>query len=69
MLTPTANAAKRSATRREGVWMHYQLSRERCDICQEMLTTLKQHASDLPEVEADRTALAVFLKNKPTTCS
>lgn len=56
-------------TRREGVWMHYQLSNESCDICREMITTLKQHASDLPEVAADRTALAVFLKNKPTTCS
>jgi ArsR family transcriptional regulator len=56
-------------TRREGVWMHYLLSSESCTLCKEMLTTLKQHASDLPEAIADRQALAAFLKEKPTGCS
>jgi ArsR family transcriptional regulator len=56
-------------TRREGVWMYYQLSRESCTICKKLLTTLKQHASGLPEAIADRTTLAAFLKSKPATCS
>ena len=55
-------------TRREGVWMHYQLSRESCVICQEMLHILKQHTNELPEASEDRIALAVFLKEKPATC-
>jgi len=56
-------------TRREGVWMYYSLSRESCTICKEMLQTLKRHASILPDAESDRTVLATFLKNKPSTCS
>ena len=56
-------------TRRQGVWMYYQLSRESCIICQEMLQILKQHASALPEATADRSSLAAFLKNKPVACS
>ena len=55
-------------TRREGVWMYYQLSRESCAICQEMLQILKQHASVLPEASEDRLALAAFLNKKPATC-
>jgi ArsR family transcriptional regulator len=55
--------------RREGVWMHYTLSRESCDICKEILLILKQHAGDLPEAAADCSALAAFLKDKSSTCS
>jgi len=54
--------------RREGLWMHYSLSRESCTICRELLNTLKQHASDLPEAKSDRDTLAVFLKTKPSNC-
>jgi ArsR family transcriptional regulator len=53
-------------TRREGVWMHYTLSRESCAICKELLKTLKQHAGSLPEAVTDRAALATFLKEKPS---
>jgi ArsR family transcriptional regulator len=56
-------------TRREGVWMHYTLSQESCDICKDLLLTLKQHASNLPEAVSDRIALAPFLKDKPASCS
>jgi ArsR family transcriptional regulator len=56
-------------TRRQGVWMHYTLSRKNCLICKELLLILKLHAGDLPEVVADRTALSVFMKNKPASCS
>ena len=55
-------------TRREGLWMHYSLSRDSCVICQEILKTLKQHANHLPEAGSDRTALAEFLKNKQSIC-
>jgi ArsR family transcriptional regulator, arsenate/arsenite/antimonite-responsive transcriptional repressor len=54
--------------RRQGVWMYYQLSRESCAICREMLLILKHHAGTLPEATADRKALATFLKNKPASC-
>lgn len=54
--------------RREGVWMHYSLSRESCTICKEILHTLKQHASNLPEATSDRGILAAFLKDKPAPC-
>ena len=56
-------------TRRQGVWMHYTLSRESCDICRELLRILKQRAGSLPEAVSDRTALAAFLKDKPSICS
>ncbi|MDO9067622.1 MAG: metalloregulator ArsR/SmtB family transcription factor [Deltaproteobacteria bacterium] len=56
-------------TRREGVWMHYKLSRVSCDMCKELLQSLKLHASTLPEAKSDRTTLAAFLKNKPIACS
>jgi ArsR family transcriptional regulator len=56
-------------TRREGVWMYYQLSRESCVICRELLLILRQHAGILPEAAADRHALAAFLKEKPSGCS
>jgi ArsR family transcriptional regulator len=55
-------------TRRQGVWMYYQLSRESCAICRELLETLHRHAASLPEAAADRDALAAFLKNKPASC-
>lgn len=55
-------------TRRQGVWMYYQLSRESCTICQEMLQILKLHASNLDESVSDRNALAAFLKDKPSIC-
>jgi len=56
-------------TRREGVWMHYTLSRESCTICRELLLIFKQHAGNLPEAASDRAALAAFLKDKPVGCS
>jgi ArsR family transcriptional regulator len=55
-------------TRREGVWMYYTLSLESCTICKELLQTLRQHASNLPDATSDRTALAAFLKSKPPAC-
>jgi ArsR family transcriptional regulator len=55
--------------RRDGVWMHYKLSQESCDICKDLLSTLKQLAGNLPEAVSDRSALASFLKNKPADCS
>jgi ArsR family transcriptional regulator len=56
-------------TRRQGVWMHYTLSRESCAICRELLLILKQHAGTLPEAAADRRALAAFLMDKPANCA
>lgn len=55
--------------RREGVWMFYSLSRESCAICEELLLTLKHHASILPEAVSDRSTLTSFLKDKPAGCS
>ncbi len=55
--------------RREGVWMHYTLSRESCDICKELLLILKRHAGNLPEAESDSRTLAISLKNKLEGCS
>jgi ArsR family transcriptional regulator len=55
-------------TRRDGLWMYYKLSRESCAICKEMLQTLKQHATILPEAQSDRATLSLFLKEKPTSC-
>ena len=55
-------------TRREGVWMYYQLSRESCATCRELLDTLGRHASVLPEAVADRSGLSVFRKDKAGTC-
>lgn len=56
-------------TRRQGVWMYYQLSRESCAVCRELLATLQRHAAALPEAVADRAALAAFMKDKPAVCS
>jgi ArsR family transcriptional regulator len=50
--------------RRDGVWMYYSLSHESCAICQELLLTLKQHASSLPEAATDRSVLADFQQTK-----
>ncbi len=55
-------------TRRQGLWMYYQLSKDSCTICKEVLETLKQHAVSLPESISDRRALSTFLKDKPTDC-
>jgi ArsR family transcriptional regulator len=55
--------------RREGVWMHYTLSRESCDICSELLQSLKQHAGNLPEAATDRSILTALHKNKSVVCS
>lgn len=55
--------------RREGVWMYYSLSKESCNICKELLQTLKYHASTLPEALSDLNALVVFQQNKENqTC-
>jgi ArsR family transcriptional regulator len=56
-------------TRREGVWMYYQLSRESCATCRELLETLGRHGANLPEAASDRGALAEFLREKPTGCA
>jgi ArsR family transcriptional regulator len=56
-------------TRREGVWMHYQLSRESCRMCRELLETLRKNLKELPEAASDRKSLAAFLKDKPAVCS
>jgi len=56
--------------RRDGVWMYYSLSKESCIICNEVLQTLKQHASILPEALSDRNTLASFQKTKTNpTCN
>lgn len=55
--------------RRQGVWMYYQLSKNSCQMCRELLDTLLRHTINLPEAKADRIALAEFLKTKPTHCS
>lgn len=55
--------------RREGVWMYYNLSRESCAICKELLLILKQHAGNLPEAATDRSTLSALRKNKPVICS
>lgn len=55
-------------TRRDGVWVYYQLSQDSCVICRELLQTLKQHAGTLPEVKSDRAALAALHKDKPSGC-
>lgn len=55
--------------RREGVWMYYSLSRESCTICNELLSTLKKHASTLPEAASDRETLVAFQQSKDNpTC-
>ena len=55
--------------RRDGVWMYYSLSRESCAICKELLQTLKQHASILPEAASDRDTLVAFQQTKDNpTC-
>ena len=55
--------------RRQGVWMYYQLSRESCQMCRELLETLHRNVSVLPEAAADRKALAEFIKSKSPTCT
>ncbi len=56
-------------TRRQGLWMYYQLSKDSCTVCKEVLETLKQHAGTLPEAISDRRALSTFLTDKPTGCT
>lgn len=55
-------------TRRDGLWMHYMLSRESCELCRELLQILTQHAVSFPEAISDRRALTAFLKDKPAGC-
>lgn len=55
-------------TRREGVWMYYQLSRESCQMCRELLVTMRSNMGELPETIADRKALADFVKSKSPSC-
>jgi ArsR family transcriptional regulator len=55
-------------TRRQGVWMYYQLSRESCTICREMLQILKRHAGENRIPIEDRAALAEFRNHKTKTC-
>jgi ArsR family transcriptional regulator len=50
--------------RRQGLWMHYKLSQESCDLCKEILQILKNHTDGLSEAESDRIALAAFQKTK-----
>jgi ArsR family transcriptional regulator len=47
-------------TRRQGVWMHYQLSQKSCELCRELLATLTRHTATLPEAMADHQALAAL---------
>lgn len=55
--------------RRDGVWMYYSLSQKSCTICNEILQTINQHASNLPEATSDRTALVAFQQSKDNpTC-
>ena len=56
-------------TRRQGVWMYYQLSRESCEMCRELIDILNRHVAGLPEAAADRCAIAAFLKGKPASCA
>ncbi len=55
--------------RRQGVWMYYQLSRESCRMCKELLDILQQNISDLPEAVADRNDLIEIKKQKVLLCS
>ncbi|MBT1070503.1 ArsR/SmtB family transcription factor [Pelotalea chapellei] len=55
--------------RRQGVWMYYQLSRESCQMCRELLETLKKSVGNLPEAESDRKAFAEFKKKPPSACN
>jgi ArsR family transcriptional regulator len=55
--------------RRDGLWMHYSLSRESCITCQGILAILKEHAATLPEAVADRATLASLLNEKSASCS
>lgn len=55
--------------RRQGVWKHYTLSSESCEVCKELLVLLKQHAANLPEAEFDRQVLQDFQKtNNRASC-
>lgn len=54
--------------RRQGVWMYYQLSQESCQMCRELLDTLKRNISNLTEAESDRYALAEFINSKSSAC-
>jgi ArsR family transcriptional regulator len=53
-------------TRRSGVWMHYQLNPASCDLCRDLLDTLRRNLTTLPEPKADLMALAAFQLTKST---
>ena len=55
--------------RRHGVWMYYQLSREGCQLCTELLAILNRHAGESREPVGDRAALAEFRNRKDAVCS
>lgn len=55
--------------RRDGLWMHYSLSSESCDICRELLDSLKKHAANLPEATADRASISMTKYEKSSSCS
>lgn len=55
-------------SRRQGVWMYYQLRKESCQLCSELLDILKQHAGESPIPAEDRRALAMFQKQKTGAC-
>lgn len=56
-------------TRRQGVWMYYQLSQESCDLCREICAVLQRHLADGIDPAADRASLAVILKARRMSCS
>jgi ArsR family transcriptional regulator len=56
-------------TRRDGLWMHYSISRESCEICRELLVSLAKHAAELPEAALDRASISSAMKNKSSICS
>lgn len=56
-------------TRRDGLWIYYKLSEMSCEICQELLMTLKRHAGNFPEAAADRSSLQEILRNEQPPCS
>jgi len=56
-------------TRRQGVWMYYQLSRESCQMCRELLDVLQRNVRVLPEATSDRKALADFINSKSPVCA
>ena len=55
-------------SRRQGLWMYYQLSRESCYLCQELLELIYRHGASLQEAAADQATMAAIRQAKPTPC-